>query len=621
MIVKMAKIGITGPRHLLRAVIDVLGSIRVFQPEETWTGFAREEHRPYLLPYEVPEEVRRERESLETIGRKVDELLSCLPGASAPPRSRDPLALKTISEVVDRHVRLCADWAKKRETLARRREELNRYGPALDAMTAMLAGMGKAPGIGLLGFALKDAEVLPHLEDVMNDLTGGQFAIQGRYAADGSYVTLIASTKEFIERMRASLDAERIPEMRFPPELHDMSLPDKVDFLRREREAVAREFRSVDEKYAALSNQWRPVYRQAQAWIAERLALLAAQNIAHETERCFVLYGWVPRPQLERLESSLERKFSGQVVTEVKEILPEEWGLVPILLKNPAYFRPFELFTRLLPLPRYTSYDPTPFLALFFPLFFGLILGDTGYGIVLFAAASMLKRRYGSGSRVHDAAEMLMISSVFAMAFGLLYGEFFGDLGRRYWGWAAYLEREESILPMLYIAMGIGILHVLFGLLLAVISALRRRSGRDALSRLLILLIIAATAGSLAGILPGPWANFLLYLALIMLPALVVAGGFLAPIELMKSLGSILSYARLMAIGLASALLAVMANRMARLAGDIFIGLLIGLLFHAMNILLAVLSPVIHSVRLHYVEFFGTFIEHGGRKYEPLGSS
>ncbi len=621
MIVKMAKIGITGPRNLLRAVINLLGSIRVFQPEEVWTGFAREEHLPFIRPYEVSKEVRRERESLETIGRKVDELFSCLQGAPALPRSRNPLALRTISEVVDRHLRLCKDWAKKRETLARRREELNRYGPALDAMTAMLAGMGEAPGIGLLGFTLKDVEVLPHLDELMNDLTGGQFAIQGRFAGDGSYVTIVASTKEFIERVRETLDAEHIPEMRFPPELRDLPLPGKVDFLRREREEVDRELRRVSEKYEALSTKWRPLYRQAKDWIEERLALLSAQDIAHETERCFVLYGWVPKPELECLECRLERSFGGQVVTEVQEILPGEWGLVPIFLKNPVYFRPFELFTRLLPLPRYTSYDPTPFLAIFFPLFFGMILGDTGYGFVLLAAASMLKCRCRAVNRVRDAAEMLMISSVFAMAFGLLYGELFGDLGRRYCGLTAYLEREESILPMLYVAMGIGIFHVLFGLLLAVISALRRRAGRDALSRLLILLIIAAAAGSLTGILPGPWANFLLYLALIMLPALVVAGGFLAPIELMRSLGSILSYARLMAIGLASALLAVMANRMARLAGDIFIGLLIGLLFHAMNIFLAILSPVIQSVRLHYVEFFGTFIEHGGRKYEPLGSS
>ena len=621
MIVKMAKIGITGPRNLLGTVIDLLGTVRVFQPEEIWTGFAREEHLPFIRPYEVSKEIRQERESLEMVGRKVDELLSCLPEAPAPPDSRNPLALRTISEVVDRHLRLCTDWAKKREALARRGEELNRYRPALDAMTAMLAGMGEAPGVGLLGFTLKDVEVLPHLDELMNDLTGGQFAIQGRFAGDGSYVTIIASTKEFIERVRERLDAEHIPEMRFPPELRDLPLPGKVDFLRREREEVDRELLRVSEKYEALSAKWRPLYRQAKDWIEERVALLSAQDIAHETERCFVLYGWVPKPELECLECRLERSFGGQVVTEVQEILPEEWGLVPIFLKNPAYFRPFELFTRLLPLPRYTSYDPTPFLAIFFPLFFGMILGDTGYGIVLLAASSMLKRRYRAVNSFRDAAEMLMISSVFAMAFGVLYGEFFGDLGRRHWGLTAYLEREESILPMLYFAMGIGIFHVLFGLLLAVISALRRRAGRDALSRLLILLIIAAAAGSLTGILPGPWANSLLYLALIMLPALVVAGGFLAPIELIRSLGSILSYSRLMAIGLASALLAVMANRMARLAGDIFIGLLIGLIFHAMNIFLAILSPVIQSVRLHYVEFFGTFIEQGGRKYEPLGSS
>ena len=417
MIVKMAKIGITGPRQLLPEVIDLLGNIRVFQPEGVWTGYAREEHRPHIQPYEIQEEARRERESLEAIGRKVAELLLLPPRRTCPcPAVATPSrALRTVSGVVDGHLRLCADWAKKREALARKVEELKRYGPALAAMTEMLAGMGEAPDIGLWGFTLKDAGVLPHLEEVMNGLTGGQFVIQSRLADDGSYVTIIASTKQFAEGVRETLGVEHIPEMRFPPELRDLSLPGKVDFLRRQKEEVDQELRSLDERCEALSTRWRPLYRQAQDWIEERLAVLAAHDFAHETQRCFVLYGWVPRPDLGCLEGNLEKRFGGQVITEEQEIFPEEWRLVPILLKNPAYFRPFELFTRLLPLPRYTSYDPTPFLAVFFPLFFGMILGDTGYGIVLFLAALLLKRRYRADGRVRDAAEMLTISSVLAM--------------------------------------------------------------------------------------------------------------------------------------------------------------------------------------------------------------
>jgi V/A-type H+-transporting ATPase subunit I len=555
----------------------------------------------------------------------VDELISSLPDVPAAESYLEPRrALEEAAKVIDRHLLICRESAKKRDELNKELEDLKRYSPALDAMEQMLAGMEEAPDVELFGLTLKEAEVLPRLDKVLEGLTDGKSAVRSLKAGDGTLVAIIVTAGDFARRVRETLYREQIPELRFPSGLKDLTLPGKVAMLRKRQRDVAVELRIADERREAFSCGWGPLYRRAQNWIRERLAVLAAQGFAYQTESCFLFYGWVPEPELPSFGEKLEKRFGGQVVAEEREILQEELELVPILLRNPAYFSPFELFTRLLPLPRYTSYDPTPFLAIFFPIFFGMILGDAGYGIVLFAAASWLGRRYRANRNVRDAARILRFSSLYTIIFGLFYGEFFGDIGRLFFGLGSFLERKESVLPMLYFAMAVGIFHVVFGLVLGIFSALRKKAGRDALSRLLSLLIITAAitaVGSLFGIIPKIVVGPMIYVILILLPMLVVAGGFLAFLELLKSIGNIISYARLMAIGLASVLLAFVANRIAGLAGDVFIGLLAGLLLHTINILLGILSPTIHSVRLHYVEFFGKFIEPGGRKYEPLGKS
>jgi V/A-type H+-transporting ATPase subunit I len=101
-------------------------------------------------------------------------------------------------------------------------------------------------------------------------------------------------------------------------------------------------------------------------------------------------------------------------------------------------------------------------------------------------------------------------------------------------------------------------------------------------------------------------------------PALLVVGGLLAPFELIRHLGNIVSYARLMAVGLASVLLAYVANRLAGAVGSLWIGVTAAVLLHIFNIVLGVFAPTVHALRLHYVEFFSKFLETGGRPYRPL---
>jgi V/A-type H+-transporting ATPase subunit I len=292
-----------------------------------------------------------------------------------------------------------------------------------------------------------------------------------------------------------------------------------------------------------------------------------------------------------------------------------------VVLSNPRFFRPFEKLIALLPLPRYGTIDPTPFVAVFFPLMFGMMLGDAGYGAVLAALALIVHARSKPGSLARTGAEIAGPCAAFAIIFGVLFGEFFGDLARRTLGLRPLLlDREHAVFSTLAAAVGLGVVHVVLGLVLGAVAA-GRRDPRRALGRgvsaVMVLLVVAALLAAFK-VLPARLFTPAVILLLVAFPVVVFAEGVLGMIELMATLGNVLSYARVMAIGTASVILAVVANRMVGAVGSTAVGLLFALLFHLVNFAIGVFSPAIHALRLHYVEFFGKFYSPGGRRYEPF---
>jgi V/A-type H+-transporting ATPase subunit I len=211
--------------------------------------------------------------------------------------------------------------------------------------------------------------------------------------------------------------------------------------------------------------------------------------------------------------------------------------------------------------------------------------------------------------------------AVFAIVFGALYGELFGDLGRHWLGLRPLLfDREESMVAAMAVAIGLGLVHVILGLVLGTISTWRREPrhavGRG-VSAIMVLLIVVALLAALE-VLPKGLVSPSVIALLVAFPVLVLAEGFLAPIELLATLGNVLSYTRIVALGTASVMLAVVANRMVGAIGSTVVGVLFALLFHLVNFAIGLFSPSIHGMRLHFVEFFGKFYSPGGRRYEPF---
>jgi len=623
MIVRMSKVEIVGPKDLLQESIVLLRSAGIFQIEPAAVGFIEKEDQEHIRSFSLDEKTAVERLYLEDLRLKIEELFSFLPAILVRESYIDPASIAhTIAGTVERHTVQTRGLSEQRDVLQKERSELERYAIFLGGLSTLMNSTTDAPDLDFIGLTIKEPEMVPRLREVLSRITDWKFEFQTEPAEDGTLVGLITVEKSIADRVKKTLSDEHVPELTFPASFGTLSFPQKIAYVKERTVRVSVEIDRLQEDLLRFARRWTPLYKSVREWIDDRLALLKTTASAYETRMCFFIHGWMPSRDIARLRKTMEEAFSTKVIVEEREMREEDLERVPIVLKNPAYFRPFELMTSLLPLPAYTSYDPTPFIGIFFPIFFGIILGDAGYGLVLLLLTLYLRKRFKKNKAVLDGATILLISSLYSIFFGVLYGEFFGDLPERYFHLQPLVvERRTAIVPMLLFSLAIGVAHILFGLVLGAVNAFQRNVRREGLFKVLSIVIICCIItilASLSGTIPLVFTRPVVLVILFLTPLLFFAGGVLAPLEFLKSIGNIISYVRITAIGLTSVLLAYTANELGGLTGDVVTGVIIAGLIHILNIVLGVFSPTIHALRLHYVEFFSKFIEHGGRKFEPL---
>lgn len=344
------------------------------------------------------------------------------------------------------------------------------------------------------------------------------------------------------------------------------------------------------------------------------------------TDHTFMVHGWVP----EKYADDLNRVISGTTDKYTLELEdPSEEDDIPVLLDNPVVVQPLEMITEQYSLPNPRSIDPNPIMTPFFVVFFGMMITDAAYGIIMAIATGFILKKFKPAGGLKKMMGLMFLGGISSFVWGGIFGGWFGDLIRLKAWWFNPLEEP---LKMLIFCLILGVIQLYTGFMLQAYKSIKAGNYMDAFYD------------------QGLWLMLLTGLMFMALPPLAVAGKYMAIIGaagtvLMSArsekniikrllsgvlslynvtgfLGDVLSYSRLFALGLATGVIAQVFNAMGLMMSGSLIGKLFMVVFlivgHTFNLALAVLGAYVHSSRLQYVEFFGKFFEGEGKPFNPL---
>ncbi len=351
----------------------------------------------------------------------------------------------------------------------------------------------------------------------------------------------------------------------------------------------------------------------------------AIGNMAR-TESTFLLEGWLPADLAPDLEKALLEKTETAILM-TRDPEPEE--NVPVLLQNGRVTDAYEVVTRMYSTPGRHELDPTPLMAPFFFVFFGICLSDAGYGVVLSLLAYLITRKIKLKGMGKQLIKLLFLGGIAAFFAGILMGSWFGDLIKIRPLWFNPLDDP---MRMLIVSCILGGIHIFTGMALQAYQSIKRGRILDAVfdQGLWYLFLIGLVLLFLPqGAAAGKWMAIAGAVGLVLTQGRSQKGifkkfssGLVSLYDVTGFLSDVLSYSRLLALGLATGVIASAINTMAGLLAGSFIGAIIMIILllggHSFNLIINTLGAYVHTSRLQYIEFFGKFFEGGGRPFRPF---
>ncbi len=361
---------------------------------------------------------------------------------------------------------------------------------------------------------------------------------------------------------------------------------------------------------------------------------------AYGTNDVLVFEGWCPKKKLGNLKSEVEKITD---LAEIETIKLKEGEEPPVEIENHKFLKPFETITRLYGMPSYKDLDPTLFLSGFFFIFFGLCLTDVGYGIFIFLLTLLILSFYKVPKDSQPLIKLMMLGGLSSIIIGLFFGGYLGiDINAmpEFLRNLQHLDPVSSPLPVFYLSLAFGVIQVIVGLVLKILRDAKNGALKDGLLDqvpwLMFFASIILFIGNKFGFL-GQESSIYIYLIIISALAIVltqgrkekgiIKKGFSGIISLYGSVGyfsDVLSYSRLLALGLATSALAFAVNLIAVLVRDmipvvgVVLMVIILIMGHIFNMAVNILGAFIHSARLQFVEFFGKFITGTGRSFKAF---
>ncbi|MBD9253172.1 V-type ATP synthase subunit I [bacterium] len=393
--------------------------------------------------------------------------------------------------------------------------------------------------------------------------------------------------------------------------------------------ALEKERQEIEQRIAGLGGK-----REALLEASDRAAIALRREEAKSrlvgTDKVFLLEGWLPADRCAEIEKTL-KPFTCAI--ETREPTEDEYPQVPVQLKNNKLTRPLNMVTEMYSLPAYGTLDPNPLMAPFFILFYGIMMADMGYGLLMMIASVIISKKYRPKGTSGELFSLLGLCGISTFIMGALTGGFFGDFLTQLvaivspgtvFALPKLFDPLDDLTMILIGSMVLGMVQIVTGMAISLIEKCKRKKFLDAffeeITWWIVFIGIALLAlGRGAAVLYGGCA-------LVLLGPIVQGKGWGKLTGVFGSLynhvtgyfGDILSYTRLMALMLAGSVIAQVFNMLAAMPGNVIAFIIISMLGNAMNFGLNLLGCYVHDLRLQCLEFFNKFYVDGGKPFCPM---
>ena len=437
----------------------------------------------------------------------------------------------------------------------------------------------------------------------------------------------------FVHKCAAEAVGAALREAGFALTTFDGGQGTAAENIRRTDEAIAACEQQDAEKLAeltALAEQKSALQLAFDRCTQEISKAQAADRLVH-SEKTFCLGGWVPCEDVGKLEALL----SGFCCAwELTDPAPEEYPDVPVKLKNNKLTWPLNMVTEMYSLPAYDGVDPNPLMAPFFILFYGIMMADMGYGLLMILASIIITKKSRPKGTSGQMFGLMFSCGISTFLMGALTGGFFGDFLPQLVGiidpdttfkaLPSLFTPLDDTITILIGAMALGFVQIVTGMAISFVEKIKKGQIMDAIWEELTWWIVFAGIACMALAV----TNIVLYVGL----AMVVVGsgwsakGFGKVTAIFGSVynhvtgyfGDILSYSRLMTLMLAGSVIASVFNTLGAIPGNVVFFLLVSVAGNGLNFALNLLSCYVHDLRLQCLEYFGKFYQDGGKPFEPL---
>lgn len=393
--------------------------------------------------------------------------------------------------------------------------------------------------------------------------------------------------------------------------------------------ALEKERQEIEQRIAGLGGK-----REALLEASDRAAIALRREEAKSrlvgTDKVFLLEGWLPADRCAALEKALEL-FTCAI--ETREPTEDEYPQVPVQLKNNKLTRPLNMVTEMYSLPAYGTLDPNPLMAPFFILFYGIMMADMGYGLLMMIASVIISKKYRPKGTSGELFSLLGLCGISTFIMGALTGGFFGDFLTQLvaivspgtvFALPKLFDPLDDLTMILIGSMALGMVQIVTGMAISLIEKCKRKKFLDAFFEEITWWIVFIGIALLA--LGKGAAVLYVGCALVLLGPIVQGKGWGKLTGVFGSLynhvtgyfGDILSYTRLMALMLAGSVIAQVFNMLAAMPGNVIAFIIISMLGNAMNFGLNLLGCYVHDLRLQCLEFFNKFYVDGGKPFRPM---